>query len=434
MHTNEKEARLWDLELIVSGALILALFQLSQYLDQIFMSLEVHLSKTIWIAPYLLYYGTKLGLYAVLLTFILVFLLRSFWIGLRGLEAAFPKGIDWETLKLPLQEQLYKERKVNLASVADAVDRITSSLFSVFFSMVIMIGISILIFAIPSFVVAAIGSWVSDMGLFPIFWTAFVGLLIIYFIPAAYAMQIEKKVQADPEYVSLHPGKVGRAKRILSFYHFFIPQYVVMPITFTFKSNVSGWKVQVLPFAVMMVLVLVFILGFLAQKGVLKIDSYVYFPNQTSQLSLGAEYYADQGLGSAKVPQIESEVVQGDYVRLFIPFDVRRFNELIKENCPDLRPLRVDGIGLPIGSRDERNQLEPYLQCIVALYQVRLNGSSSETPFLFHRDASTSVWGVVTRINVRDLDPGAHLLEVDVPRHVKDAWGKPQTHFIHFWK
>ena len=89
-----------ELELIISGLTIFALFSMPGWLFDKMANIYTHLSTSQVIATSL---GTSLlaGIcYGLAACFVVHLMARAYWVGLIGLRTVFPDGINWST---PLQ-------------------------------------------------------------------------------------------------------------------------------------------------------------------------------------------------------------------------------------------------------------------------------------------------------------------------------------------
>jgi len=122
-----------ELELIISGLTIFALFSIPGWLFDKIADIYTHLSTSLAIAGILgttLLAGTSYGLAAC---FVVHLMARAYWVGLIGLRTVFPGGINWsKTPGLgPLSRQYYRDTLPDLDTVIQNTDRVASSLFAV---------------------------------------------------------------------------------------------------------------------------------------------------------------------------------------------------------------------------------------------------------------------------------------------------------------
>ncbi len=122
-----------ELELIISGLTIFALFSIPGWLFDKIADIYTHLSTNLVIASTVgttLLAGTSYGLAAC---FVVHLMARAYWVGLIGLRTVFPDGINWsKTPGLgPLSRQYYRDTLPDLDTVIQNTDRLASSLFAV---------------------------------------------------------------------------------------------------------------------------------------------------------------------------------------------------------------------------------------------------------------------------------------------------------------
>jgi hypothetical protein len=136
-------------------------------------------------------------------------------------------------------------------------------------------------------------------------------------------------------------------------------------------------------------------------------------------------------------PAIQSDVVEGPYLRLFVPYDARKDNRRMHALCPGVAPLRDDGFFLA----RPRTKLPParvaeLAGCFDRLYQIALDGHALAQPgFVFYRHPHGRVAGRLAMIPVTSLAEGKHLLTVrhtPLPAVKKDE--DAEEFFIPFWK
>jgi len=89
----------WELELLISGAVLFALFQIPTQLTAFFARLEPHATSTMMSVLLLGQLYMKAILYALIASFVVHLVARAYWVGLVGLQSVFPKGVRWENFK-----------------------------------------------------------------------------------------------------------------------------------------------------------------------------------------------------------------------------------------------------------------------------------------------------------------------------------------------
>jgi hypothetical protein len=131
-------------------------------------------------------------------------------------------------------------------------------------------------------------------------------------------------------------------------------------------------------------------------------------------------HYADQRQGTLRLnsaPFIDSEVIEGPYLRLTLPYLAGRHDALIASACP--APESVEEETASERQAAERSAWHARVNCFGQLFNVQLDGAP--LPDLeFHRlqRAEGGPDGVMAMIDVRGLAPGRHVLQLD---HLTDA-------------
>ena len=119
-------ARTYEMELLVSGAVVLGLLQLPPVVRAAFARFRAGLED----GGLRLVVGAGQSyvvfvLYVLIGTFVLHLVMRAYWIGLLGLESVFEQGIRWDRLQKsigPLTLRTYRERVGTLAHAVDRID------------------------------------------------------------------------------------------------------------------------------------------------------------------------------------------------------------------------------------------------------------------------------------------------------------------------
>jgi len=89
----------WELELLISGAVLFALFQIPSALTSFFTRIEPHATATMMSVLLVMQMYVKAIVYALIASFVVHLIARAYWVGLVGLHSVFPKGVRWENFK-----------------------------------------------------------------------------------------------------------------------------------------------------------------------------------------------------------------------------------------------------------------------------------------------------------------------------------------------
>lgn len=141
--------RTGEVELIISAAVVFGLFQVPGLLDDWFDGVQVRLGGVWFSMIFVLWYYTKLIVYTLIGSFSLHLLTRAYWIGLLGLDSAFPDGVRWDRLRYgPLASQEYRRLTPPLPRLARAADRVGSTIFAAGFWIVLLFALSVAMAAV----------------------------------------------------------------------------------------------------------------------------------------------------------------------------------------------------------------------------------------------------------------------------------------------
>ena len=440
----EKRLRpIWELELLISGAVVFSLFQLPGLLSRVFADVGLHLSREIFLLPFMLYYGATLLVIALILAFVSHFFLRAFWVALCGLNSAFPEGIRWDHYDSgPITLRALKALVIEPKELEKKVDRLASMIFSGLFLVVLslissfgwILGLSFLIFL-------GLRPFVPDLPLGVIFY----GVLAVLLLPLLVVQQLDRWFKNKPERLDSHPRLARFAETTFHNLMKWSGGQVQGTLQSVFSTHFSSRGTSWVLAAAIFLIAGIFIVSMMLTQGLLGFDSYVYFPNRPNPLRMDASYYENLRSedASRSAPTIQADTIQDPYLRLFVPYHLRRDLPLIKERCPEIEPFRGDGFYWPRKRLGDEDDFSPVLACFTRLYQVRLNGEPIVDPgWNFYRRSQDQVVGVVAYLTVEGLPKGRNLLEIDRPLtkkeeaekdEAKDEDPRQRPAFIPFW-
>lgn len=405
----------WELELLISGALLVSLFQAPGWLSRTSERLVMHSSQDTGLLPFLVIYILQMIVMALLGAFLIHFVVRSFWVGLIGLQGAYPGGVRWRKADFsPVQTDVYRRHAPTLAQLEERSDRLASSMFALLFLATFMILVSFLS-AMPSYFVARLLNryvW-PEADIFQIF-------LILYFAlitPMMVAQLIDRWFKKRPEALERWPRLRRGLEKVMTFYHYLFLGPLSAPLLAVFSTHTSSRWTTVGSIVVSLALGVTMIVTQLASAGALGFDSYVYFPRDPKQAGLDAAHYESlDALGErVVVPTIQSDMITDPYVRLFLPFDPRRDTEQLEELCPELEPIHSEGLSvrLPLSPDATEEQRRASLACFRRLYTVSLDDQELENLELsFYTHPVGDTRGVLAYLPTRDLAPGKHQLKI----------------------
>ncbi|HYW12887.1 MAG TPA: hypothetical protein VE871_13095 [Longimicrobium sp.] len=436
---HEPEVRPWELELLISGALVFSLLQLPGHADTWFGGVRPHLGVGTFVGVFMAYMYVKLILYTLITCFVLHLSMRAYWVGLIGLESVFPAGARWDDSNYgPVMKELYRERLGRLQPRIDAADRFCSILFPLAFTVVMLFCFSVAMAAVAGGLAFGISRLLfGGEHLLRV-------LMVIGFLSALFPTVTWI---ADRRYgARVEPGSRGhRLLRRGSLVSYYVNAMPIIGTTFmTLFTNVRKgvrypvmYALLALPFGVFMVK------DVYVGLGVVTTGDHLYLPDTEGAFGVDGGVYEDQrpaGEVYARTPSIQSDVVKDPYLKLFIPYAPPRHGEAFAQQCPGVRPLSDGGIRMGAGDEPDSAAVRAVLDCWTRLQPVVLDGRPIRPEFRFYTNPRSGIRGILAYIPVHALPAGEHLLTVGYPPRSADAGrdraarNEPGRYYIRFWR
>lgn len=426
-------ARTYEMELLLSGAVVFALLQLPPLLSVAFDRFRAGLAGDLRILGL---YGESyvvFVLYALIGSFLLHLVLRAFWIGLVGLESVYPEGIEWDRLKFgPTTLERYRRDVPSLARAIDRVDDLCSLIFSFGFMVVFIFVYSVVVLAVA----AVSGFAISRLLLRGSHAVTVSGLVFVALLGSQVVIQGIDRLLSP----RLDPRGVGmRLVRGLVRFGFVIsPIRWIGPVQLTLQSRLSTPKVSAALITAVTLLSSIYLGSLLVNRGLIRIDGGRYFPSSLREQGLDPTHYRDRrapGTVEPRIPSIQSELIEGSYIELSIPYHPRHHDALIATACPDLKPLRVGGIVFGRAVDPTAEHARTAAQCLASLFDIQLDQAPLDALwFDFSIEPGSELEALAARIPVGELPPGRHELAVIAPGRADDDPPEPVRHVIPFWR
>ncbi|HLM69593.1 MAG TPA: hypothetical protein VK358_18770, partial [Longimicrobium sp.] len=335
---HEPAVRPWELELLISGALVFSLLQAPGYVDAWFSGVRPHLGEQTHLGVFMLFMYVKLILYTLIACFVLHLSMRAYWVGLIGLESVFPAGVRWEDSTYgPVMTEVYREKMGRLQSKIDAADRFCSILFPLAFTVVMLFFFSVGIMLVGGGLAFGLSRLLWGGEHFSRVFMAIFGVALL--VPLATWI-------ADSRY-GRRVQRGGRGHRLLrrasaaSYYVNAMPIYGTTLMTLL--TNMRKGARYPAMYALMALLFGVFMIkDVYIGRGVLLMGDHLYLPDEEGAFGVSPEFYESQrqaGDVYERLPSIQSDVVREPYLKLFIPYAPVRHGEVFAEECPGARPL-----------------------------------------------------------------------------------------------
>ncbi|HYG64302.1 MAG TPA: hypothetical protein VEL74_17120 [Thermoanaerobaculia bacterium] len=427
--------RTWEMELLISGGVLFALFQLSGALNQVFERAEPHLGLDSFVGLFLVYSLGKIILYTLIASFILHLAVRGYWIGLIGLQSVFPAGPNWEQVKYgPLARQLYREMVPSLPRMIQRANGFCSVIFS-FAAILVLVCIVTIgwagVFAVVAYGISKL--FLDGQYLFPVLMALFMSASLVTLIAQGVDKALgERLVPAG------RPARVIRAM-LRGYYRLFL-ESLYRPIFLTLFSNFRKKAIYAVYYFVFFGLFGLFIVkDLLIRRDVLTWSSYVYLPDSRDESAMDFVYYESQrpeGEIYRASPSIQDDVIRDPYLELFIPYAPIRHDLAIRKRCPGVEPLAEPGPLFGLKESEPRPGSDPQavLRCLAGIHKVSLDGKPLRPDFLFYTHPRTEIRGILAYIPTEGLAKGSHLLRVEaVPKLRKEDAPRPEPYLIRFW-
>lgn len=438
---HEPAVRPWELELLISGAVVFSLLQLPGVVDGMFTRAMPQLAGLAHFGAFMLYTYVKIILYTLISCFILHLGARAYWVGLIGLETVFPHGVRWDdTTYGPVMTDVFRQRMGRLQPRIDAADRFCSILFPMAFTLVMLSVYSIVMLCVAAGLAFAISRLLLGG-------EHFVRVCIAVFVTALsiplVAWGLDKWIGAR-----VTPGSRGdrwiRRLSVAAYYVNAMPAYGT--VFMTLFSNARKGARYPMMYALMGVLFGTFVIkDVFLDQGVLVASDTVYLPDTPGEFGVGSAYYESMRLPGAvydRTPSIQSDVIRDPYVKLFIPYVPSRHGEAFGERCPDTEPLSRGGLRMDVDGPPRAAGVRAVLDCWARLQPVTLNGKAIRPEFRFYTQPETGLRGILAYLPVAGLPRGENVITVaPSPRKQSDERirerirGRTPTppHYIRFW-
>jgi len=433
----EYHSRTYEMELLVSGAVVFGLIHLPPVIARVFDSFRAGLEGNVRLIGVFGQIYLQLVLYALIAIFVLHLVIRGFWIGLLGLESVFPQGIQWNRTKLgPLSLRRYRVGIGSLAQSIEKVDDLCSLVFSFGF-LVVFIWIYFVLVLMVSALVGIGLSWLFFGGNSSalVFWIVGFSIIIGQPLTEIIDRTFGGRVRSG--------GILERVLQSMVNISFSIsPIRLIGSTQLTLATNTSNMRVSVILVVCMVALAGVQIGGLVLGQGIVRIDSLVYFPDNLRDHGMDPRHYRSKRgprVVEPGIPSIQSDLVADPYLKLLIPYNPRRHNHLVAEVCPDLKPLSKNGLDGGRGKKLKAEHVQMAAECLGSLFEISIDGHTPpDIHFDFTIEYGTGLEGIITFLPLDTLGPGRHELLILTPpkpgpRAEDTPPPEPVRHLIPFW-
>lgn len=419
----------WELELLVSGAVLFGLVQLTGTLDAWLAARAPH---TGLIGTFVVIGGAvfgKVALLALIGCFVVHLALRAYWVALVGAHSVYPHGPRWERLRQygPIQSELLRERVRPLPEFIGRVDNAASVVFASGFVFALSLATGIVVLAPAGVVVWVLERALGLRSALVVVAALFAPLALLQIGSSLLDYRLKERI--DPA------SRLGQLVRFGLRLSLATAPPSARSLTSVLASNVAP---RLVAGALLGggVLLLVVAAGVKEGESLPGASNYPLFAD-AGPASLAADRYASlRGSGPAprRAPWIDDDVVTGPYLRLHIPYRPFVHDRALAAACGDVRPLDFDEDELETPTA--RAAADAVLRCAARLHRVALDGRTLDSLRLrFLADARSNRRSFVAHVRVAELAPGEHRLTVWPVRRPDGTYDGPPTPYeIPFWR
>lgn len=424
----------WEMELLVTGFVLIGLFQLPDYLRHFQEILSMNMEAKSLFKAYAIHIPINIlmvGIRIMTINLILLLLLRGFWIGMIGLSSAFPGGINHENLSFSERFKTYlRQKSINTENIIIRLDNICSSIFALSFLtffIIISLGLYLTQLQIWTSILNTVLTGLDGGNIFLFLLAIIIGLIMLLYLIGGILKVVD--------FLSIGILKKIRKKWFMIPY-FFLSHFVSVvtlafiyrPIYYILTSNFPKNIIRIVLF------IYLFFAGSIFFNFKFSSD-HLYYPQFYRDIfEVSSNEYENLRPKDAGVIQnaiIQSDIIKDNYIKLFIPYIVDD-NQKLKSRCPQLKPLRMAFSSyIPFLQSQltiKEANVKKALDCFSSMYSISIDDSLyRDIEFSFYRHTNNDERGIITYLPVNHLSQGKHIL------HIKEA-GTQSTNQIQFWK
>lgn len=414
----------WELELLVTGIVLVGLFQIPPWLQGIWHHWEPHLSLAAAVAGRTLAQAVLAALYALIICFTVALALRGYWVALVGVNAVFPHGVRWDKQREygRIQTEIMRPRVRPLPSFIGRANDAASLVFATGFFLAAAVASSF----------GLLAAIVVVMGLLSVALPVKAALIVFGVLTASALIAVLGAAITDIRRgAHLAPG--GRPERfvrtVLRAAGALTPDGV-RSLGAVLTSNLNR-RVAYAALSVGIIGAYAAAFAAMADPGAPPARfNYTYFADGRRPGVVTADLYDSMRAADASptLPSIQSDVIVDPYVRLFVPYRPASHNVALRRVCPTLRPPENDDDAPGVAAGDDA-----ILACVARLHAVTLDGRPAGGRFRFFTNPRTERRGFLMLIPAANLASGEHVIGVHPARRAP-APGDTAPVRIPFWR
>ncbi|KAA2286162.1 hypothetical protein [Arenimonas fontis] len=414
----------WEMELLLSGATVFALWQLAGWMAPFTAGLLPRLDPRLSTIGAMLYLYLATGVITLGMAFVLHLALRAYWVALVGMHSVFPGGLRLDRLRAgPVAREALRRRWQDMDQAMERADNRATLVFGLGIGVAaVLVPITLMVAALYGLVLGL--CWALDrLDLVPRLFIAVTGLVLLpYFLCMALDRWLGERL--TPE---------GWPRRALAacfgLYARLGMSRESNPLVTLYSSHVGERRSGVVVTAIILVSIFLASTSLDWQQADLGPGQYGRFPESGRGLPGtvdGAHYASLQEPGeSPERPFLPAPVLRGRHAALVLPFVPARHARHLAA-CERASPGGADAAATRLA----------LLDCYAGLHEVKLDGRPLPVRPEFYLDPSRDLRGLIYMIPLAELAPGRHELEITLPdpRRPGSASPLPRPERIPFWR
>jgi hypothetical protein len=410
----------WEMELLISGALVLSLLSLPAVLDEAVLRLWPKLSIELLSNATIIHMYLRCALFGLSGAFVLHLAIRAYWIALIGVVSVFPHAPDWDNAKGygKFMRESIRRNWLALSVRIDASDNAASLVFATGIALgAMMLSLSITVFGLG--VLGAAFGYAKVFGVGGDVWfTLFAGMLILPLLSATLVDFLAGK------YIAFDSGIGKLLLKMLATLRLWPGMAGANAIYQSIRLNLPG-RSEKLAFSLLVMLPMLLAIV-TTPRIATKIMPSLRPADERSMLLSNPAHYLDQRQGAqlfSQLPFVASREVGQAAVELFLPLNAARLARA-QAGCPQDAPAPPASLAM------QQNTLI----CIATAFSLTLDAAAPPQVDVFYsQDARSGLEGIVWRIPNTQFAPGKHLISLaDLETNEHDPKSRPPFQILLF--
>lgn len=413
----------WEVELLISGVAVFAMLQLPGWLSDKWLYLRPRFDEG-WRESLAILFAYSMGAAVILaVTFALHLLLRAYWIALVGMHSVHPEGIRWDRLRMgPIEREVMQRRDGDFAQMVERADNRASMVFAMgvalAVALLILTVLIVILFVAGSVIALALHASVRPDHILFFCAVVLVGpVALLHLFDRVAGARLQERGAPHRTTAALFNfyARLGFANR--------------GGVMAMLSSHHGRRRVQTIAGVAMMTCILLVFFGQTAVRHPELFGNYAGFPqfDSAGTNAIDAAHYDDQRdpLRSHVVPFIQSAEIDGNYVRLTVPYRPEDDAAAVRKRC--------SATG---GAAEGDGRALALLHCFDTLHRVKLDGKPiAGLRYAVGSDPRTDRPALVAMIDVRKLQPGRHELAIARPHSASEGNAPTDDPWIiPFWR